>query len=587
MRSDRPVMVTSPRPSLGTLGRAVLDALPGWAIVVDKDGALLTTNGRAPLALSGFFGGLAVQRGEDLIAALRLAPAQPAGRVILLDVANGLERVLDGVVPVVEFDVAQTATAGMWSTIRISPLPAPQGGALVLVTDGTDRVAARERLNYQSTHDIVTGMANRLELVSQLTGALSRPGRQSVAVLTIDIDRFKLVNATLGADWGDVVLRHVAERFAGSLSFGESIGRVGADSFAVISDRAYGGSTALVLAERLRETLRTPLVIDGESVVLTVSIGVAIAGPTVTNANDALRDSELGMLQARQHGGDRVVVAHQELRRVSAHRHEVEQALRGVLDRKEFWLDYQPVVSLDSGLVVGAEALLRWEHPTLGLLPPSEFIGVAEETGLIVPIGEWVLREACMQAAEWFLPADDHRELYVAVNVSARQLADPGLIDVVMESLRASGLPAGRLCLEVTESVLLQHLDGARNALARLRRMGIRVALDDFGTGYASFEYLVRLPVDIVKLDASFVARLASDASDRVVVESVAALAQRLGIQMVAEGVEDAEQQSLLASLGCNVAQGFDLGRPGDSASLLAAVWRRAGNDGSGVSDQS
>jgi len=360
------------------------------------------------------------------------------------------------------------------------------------------------------------------------------------------------------------------------VSEGDSVARTGDDSFVVLALGARDEAEVLLLAGRVLDAVRKPLMVEGREVVVDASIGVA-AGSAFVRAEDLLSDADVATTEAKAQGGGRLAVAHQRLRSASVQRLVIEQALRRALERGELWLEYQPEVSLETNRVVGAEALLRWDHPTLGSLPPAEFIGVAEETGLIVPIGDWVLWEACHEAASWRLPVEASQDLYVAVNVSSQQLASGDLVARVSETLAASGLPPQRLCVEVTEGTVVQSWDLARSTLRQLRLMGVRVALDDFGTGYSSFSYLLRLPVDIVKLDGSFVARLANDLQDRAVVESVVTLARRLGMQVVAEGVEVEHQRIVLERLGCHIVQGFGLGRPGDVQSLLGVVWERAG----------
>ena len=437
------------------------------------------------------------------------------------------------------------------------------------VADVTDVVLTARALQHEATHDTVTGLPNRVLLLDRLDQALRRPGRGFVAVIDLDVDRFRLLNASLGTAAGDQVLAMVGARIQQAVGIADSVARTGDDSFVVLSIGSRDEADALLLGSRVLDAVRVPLTVDGREVVLDASLGVAVAGSAFVRAADLLGDADVATTEAKSQGGGRVAAAHQRLRSASVQRLVIEQALRRALERGELWLEYQPEVSLETGRVVGAEALLRWDHPTLGALPPGDFIGVAEETGLIVPVGEWVLQEACREAASWRLPAEASLDLYVAVNVSAQQLAAGDLVAKVSDALASSGLPAQRLCIEVTESTVVQTWDLARRTLRQLRLMGVRVALDDFGTGYSSFSYLLRLPVDIVKLDGSFVARLANDVQDRTIVESVVTLARRLGMKVVAEGVEDEHQRVVLERLGCHIVQGFGLGRPGDVQALL------------------
>ena len=518
---------------------ALLDAVPGPACLVDGTGRSIARNDRW---------------NRDL--AVLSTPV----------IAHAIAAVVEG--GSAEVEVELPLVPGHRLAVRA--LPGQLGGAIVTVVESGSPVAG------VPMRDAVTGLPNRMLILDRLRQLLTAPGQGNVGVLYVDLDRFGLVNSTFGTDVGDRVLALVARRLESHLGAGSSTGRVGDDQFVVLLEPLGSGDAVARAADELRRVLAEPHLIDGVEVVTTASIGVTISAAGLSIAAELLRDTQLASRQARDQGGDRVVVAEQGLHEASAYRMEVEGALRRSLERDELHLVFQPEVSLESGLVVGAEALLRWDHPTLGKLSPLEFIHIAEETGLIVPIGRWVLESACRQAAGWTLPEEDHRELYVAVNVSAHQLADPDLAVLVAQTLSDTGLPARRLCLEVTETVVLQQLDVARTTLATIRDLGVRIALDDFGTGYASFDYLMRLPLDIVKLDASFIARLATDPQDRAIVESMVALSRRLGLQVVAEGVEDEAQRAVLVTLGCDIVQGYDLGRPGDERSLLDVVWGRA-----------
>ncbi len=573
-------MTTSlPDRLLTGLGQAVLDALPGPGGLLDADGHLVVVNARWDRARP--WANLEDVRfvpGDDLLGtldALRLR-SLPSPSVVSLDnLLAALRRVLDGV-SVREQVIADHPDGDGHTEFTVSRLPDPPGGALLLIADPDEREVSDERLAIALTHDRLTALPNRTLFADRVAGALARPSRGPVTVVHLDLDRFRMVNALVGSAHADDVLARVARRLAGMLQSGESAGRVGDDAFAIVSEVLASETEALGLAARLLNRLEVPILAADQEIVVSGSVGVAVAEPgDRPTAGDLMRDAELASTLAKSRGGAQVAVAHVELRDESAHRAELEQGLRRALERDELHLVFQPEVSLESGRVVGAEALLRWQHPELGALAPSTFIGVAEETGMIHRVGEWVLREACRAAASWSLPADTDG-LYVAVNVSGHQLVDASLIELVDEVLAATGLPAQRLCLEVTESVMLSHLGIAHETLTQLRDRGVRIALDDFGTGYSSFEYLLRLPIDLVKLDASFVSRLVNDPHDRAVVEAMVGLSRRLGLQIVAEGVEDTEQRAALAAIGCDVVQGFETGRPGDEAALLGAVWRRA-----------
>lgn len=570
---------TDRRAPLDALGAAVLDALPGLAALLDGSGALCAVNGRwrdhtgSPDDVH-----VDLAMGRNAAVDIRRASETATEDVArtLLDLADALDAVTSGRRARATVAIDQLPGWDRFPTITIAALPNPPGGALVTITDHGTREAMQGRMAIETTHDTLTALPNRALFLDRVAHALARPGRRTVSLLHLDIDRFRLVNAVAGPAVGDEVLVAVARRVARLLTTGESAARIGDDSFAIASEVVDGETGALALAARLQARLAQPITVGDREVVVSGSVGVAVAAPAAsTTAGELLRDAELATRQAKEQGGSRAVLAHHEMHTASIQRMEIEQALRGALDRDELWLEFQPEVSLESGAVVGAEALLRWNHPVLGGLGPSEFIWIAEETGLIHRIGSWVLRQACQLAAAWELPSEAVH-FYVAVNVSGHQLADPGLADEVQVVLRETGLAPGRLCLEVTESVMLGSLTVARQALTELRSLGVRIALDDFGTGYASFEYLLRLPIDLVKLDASFIAHLASDPHDRAMVEAMVGLSRRLGLQLVAEGVEDERQHAVLAALGCDVVQGYRTGRPGDEATLLGTVWRRA-----------
>jgi diguanylate cyclase (GGDEF)-like protein len=557
--------------------QSILDAMAMRVAVLDRTGRITATNRYwRNTVLDPEHAAIDLGVGDNLPGVMRSAESlPPATRALALTVADAVDAVLRRETDNWELELPLGHEADRWDRIRVVALDG--GGAMFSVADVTDFVLTQQALQHEATHDTVTGLPNRVLLLDRLDQALRRPARDFVAVIHLDLDRFRLLNASLGTAAGDQVLAMVGARIQQTVGDGDSVARTGDDSFVVLSVGARDEADVLVMASRVLDAVRVPLTVDGREVVLDASLGVAVAGSAFVRAADLLSDADVATTEAKAQGGGRMAVAHQRLRSASVQRLVIEQALRRALERGELWLEYQPEVSLETGRVVGAEALLRWDHPTLGALPPADFIGVAEETGLIVPIGDWVLQEACREAASWRLPIEASQDLYVAVNVSSQQLAAGDLVAKISDALAASGLPPQRLCVEVTEGTVVQSWDLARSTLRQLRLMGVRVALDDFGTGYSSFSYLLRLPVDIVKLDQSFVARLANDVQDRTIVESVVTLARRLGMKVVAEGVEDEHQRIVLERLGCHIVQGFGLGRPGDVQALLGVVWERAG----------
>jgi diguanylate cyclase (GGDEF)-like protein len=562
--------------ALGGLGQAVLDALPDRAAVVDADGRVVAVNARWRDVV--FEPGIEPARigiGDDVAQHFRTLRERGANEEVseaLADVADALDDVLAGRLAEYRRELPAPRGPGYWEVIRVVALSDPAGGALLVASDVSELVLAERRLAHVAAHDPLTGLPNRVQLLEWLEAALDRPERGFVAVVEVDIDFFSAVNATVGPQGGDRLLVVVGRRLQAALGAGALVARTGDDDFTVVLDELDDPAGALVEADRLLGVVTNTLVIAGQEVSITASAGVAIAAPGPARPDDLLRDADLATRRAKEQGRGRIAVAHHAQRSAVVQRVTIEQSLRRALERRELWLEYQPEIAISNGRVVGAEALLRWEHPTLGALQPDSFVNVAEETGLIAPIGEWVLRTACREAAGWDLPDD---ELFVAVNVSGQQLADPSFPALVDEALHDAGLPATRLCIEVTETAVVSSWELARNNLERVRRLGVRVAVDDFGTGYSSFSHLVRLPIDIVKIDGSLVSRLGWDPVERAVVESVVTLARRLDLSVVAEGVEDSEQLAVLQSLGCDVAQGFHTAPPGDSAQLVGAVRAR------------
>lgn len=549
--------------------------MPDRVALVDGDGTVLAANPRWIAApLTRWLEPTRVGIGDHLPTRFRdvddrVAPV--GASAALAGVAQAVDDVLAGRLDEHCVELQTARGPGQFEQLRISAVGRAPRRALVIATDVSDLVLAEQRLAHESTHDPLTGLPNRTLLVERLEAALAAHGRALVAVVSLDLDRFTLVNATLGPQGADRVLVQVARRLVRQLEPGTLLARTGDDSFTVLLDGLTDTAQPELLAERLLAGFAEPFSIGEREVALSASAGVSVAAPGAARADDLLRDADVATRRAKDLGRGRMTVAHHAERSVTVQRLAIEQSLQRALERGELWLEFQPEVSLADQRVVGAEALLRWDHPDLGLLGPDAFVGIAEETGLIVRIGEWVLHTACREAARW----GSVDELFVAVNVSAHQLADPGFPAHVDAALHEAGLAPARLCIEVTESAVVSSWDLARTTLGRLRHLGVQVAVDDFGSGYSSFSHLVRLPIDVVKIDASLVTRIAWDPVDRAVVESVVTLARRLGLRVVAEGVEDDAQMAVLRDLGCDAVQGFASGRPGDSAALLEVVRAR------------
>ena len=433
-----------------------------------------------------------------------------------------------------------------------------------VVSDITERKALEERLEYQVLHDPLTGLPNRLLFVDRLGHALDRTRRRrglKAAVLFMDLDNFKGVNDSLGHDVGDLLLTVVAQRLGRSLRPEDVLARFGGDEFVVLLEEVEDAEEAVRVAERISKGFRSPFRLDGRELYASASIGIATGDARAKSPEDLLRDADTAMYRAKEVGGT-YCVFDPAMHERAVKRLEEENDLRRAIERGEFVVHYQPIVRLDDRSVWGVEALVRWDHPERGLLNPDEFVPVAEESGLVVPMGEAVLEEACRRAKGWQEAYPKIPPLVVCVNLSARQLARPDLAETVEGALRRTGLEGNCLTLDVTETVYVRALEGNTAALDRLRALGVGISIDDFGTGYSSLSYLKRLPADALKIDKSFVGGLGKDAEDTAIVRTVVELAHTFGMEAIAEGVETEEQAILLIEMGCDKAQGYRFFRP-------------------------
>ncbi|HET9444467.1 MAG TPA: EAL domain-containing protein [Acidimicrobiales bacterium] len=464
---------------------------------------------------------------------------------------------------VMEFRIVLPDGTVRWIQGRTRPICAGDGPPVRVVgtvQDLTDRRRSEEAVNFQALHDSLTRLPNRTLFLDRLRHALVRRARHpaGLAVLFLDVDRFKWLNDSLGHAAGDELLVQVAERLRRALRPSDTVARFGGDEFVVLCEGVTGEADAEGLAQRFAAAVASPMVVAEEETSVTVSIGIAFspADGTDDTPETLLRDADAAMYEAKDRGRDRHEIFSASTRRMAVARHETANALRRGLDRGELVVHYQPVVDLVTGWVVGMEALVRWAHPERGLLPPCDFIALAEETGLIVPIGRHVLAEACRQVAAW-QPLGGGEPIGVAVNLAARQLLAPDLCHDVEQALSTSGLDPSLLCLEITESVLLDDPRASAPVLEHLQALGVRLGVDDFGTGFSSLTYLKRFPVDVLKIDRSFVDGLGRDPEDRAIVASVVDLAHALGLTTVAEGVETEGQLAELRSIGCEQGQGY------------------------------
>ena len=438
------------------------------------------------------------------------------------------------------------------------------GGVVVNSRDVTEHRRVQRELAHQAFHDGLTGLPNRALFLDRLAQALLRLRRENtnVAVLFLDLDRFKVVNDSLGHHLGDELLVAAAARLRACLRPSDTISRFGGDEFTVLMEHAGTREEAIAVAERLLASLEDPFSLNGQDVFVSTSVGIAVADTAEVDAEDLMRRADSAMYAAKAHGRGCVEVYDAAMSERAVARLALESQLRRAVERDEFVLHYQPEVSLVDGRLVGVEALVRWNHPDLGLLSPADFLPVAADAGLLVPLGRRVLEAACRQLRAWWDVHGSDRPLGVAVNLSAPELSRADLVDEVALLLARHRLPAAALTLEITESVLMEDPEAVMGTLTRLKQLGVRLAVDDFGTGYSSLSYLKRFPVDMVKIDRAFVADLGGDTDDDAIVNAVMGIARTMGLVCVAEGVEHAAQLARLADLGCHVAQGFHLARP-------------------------
>jgi diguanylate cyclase (GGDEF)-like protein/PAS domain S-box-containing protein len=441
-------------------------------------------------------------------------------------------------------------------------------GMIDISSDISERKALQEELERRASHDPLTGLPNRPAFVERIGQALLRTrrrqnSRNKVGVLFMDLDGFKTINDSLGHQAGDRLLVAVAECLRNRLRTEEVLARFGGDEFAVLLEDTAGTSEAIRVAQRITEDLREPFTVEDFQVSVSTSIGITLG---TAQANDdpegMLREADSAMYRAKEQGPGRYALFDPAMQARAQERLELEAELRRALERGEFVLYYQPEVSLHDGKMVGFEALLRWQHPERGLLKPSAFVPLAEETDLIAPIGRWVLEEACQQAKRWEEERPLTSPMTMEINLSSKQLRRQGLVRTVEEALARADLEAHTLALDMTETVLIRTSEDNTQALDALKEMGVRLGLDDFGTGYSSLSYLKRLPVDRVKVDRSFVKGLGENATDTALVRMIIELCHTLGVEVLAEGIETSEQATLLKDMGCDLGQGYYFARP-------------------------
>ena len=540
----------APGPSQGTFDNAAI----GMA-VVSVDGSWLQVN-EALCKLLGY-------SEQELRATSFQRLTHPDD---LRQVMSQIQRVIEGYIQSHEQEKRYVHEQGhnVWVQWHVSVLKESESGTKRLffqVQDITDRKLAEERL----TQDTLTGLPNRARFYDLLKLRVARkPATKNTqcAVLMLDVDRFKLINDSLGSASADQLLIQVAQRVKTCMRQNDVLARVGGDEFAVLLDDVSGEDEASSVATRIHQALAISFNLLGQEVYTTLSIGIALGSDYAEDVADMLRNAETAMHQAKARGKARYEVFGRDMHGELMSRLKMETDLRRACERDELFVDYQPIVSLQNRTLIGFEALVRWRHPEFGLVPPKDFIPVAEETGLILSIGQSVLRSACRQAREWQETYPSQPPLFVSVNLSVKQFNEPGLVDNIAQLLEESQLPPRCLKLEITESVFSDNIEAAVKLLTQLRNLGVQLSIDDFGTGYSSLSYLQRFPIDTLKIDRSFVTQMMENEENLAIVRTIVALAQNLGMDVVAEGVETEDQLRLLRKLECENGQGFLFSTP-------------------------
>ncbi len=437
-----------------------------------------------------------------------------------------------------------------------------------------ERQQIGQKLEYNALHDPLTDLPNRTLLMERLEQVIKRIRREEnylCAVLFIDLDRFKIINDSLGHQIGDLLLIAIAQKLTSIVRETDTIARLGGDEFIALLEPITQINDAIDIAERIIEELRLPFYLEKRQVFTAASIGIVLSSKEYSQADDILRDADIAMYRAKSRGKARYEMFDQEMYNLAVARHKLENNLRHALDRQEFQVYYQPIISLDNKKIVGFEALLRWQHPEQGLISPAKFLPIAEEIGLIVPIGEWILHSACQQMALWQTQISTASQLKMSVNLSAKQLQDPNFLGAVKRVLTQTGLEGKSLQLELTESMLMENLKALTTLLWQLKEEGIELSIDDFGTGYSSLSYLHRLPIDNLKIDRSFIKSIGKEKDGRNIVATIINLAHQMEMTTIAEGIESPKQLDRLQFLGCEKVQGYLFSRPvpSDQATAL------------------
>lgn len=524
--------------------RALLRAIPDRILRIGADGAVLDLvagDGRA-----------AAPSGGD-VACRNLSEVLPGG-IAEEALRNIGEARKSGGIQRFEYDF-DSATGRRSFEARVVSIP--DGESLLIARDMTDRKKAEEQLAHMAYHDALTGLPNRAAFSERLFQDLSRAKRRNevVAIVFLDLDRFKDVNDTLGHDAGDRLLVAVSERIRGAMRETDTLARMSGDEFCIILPDQRDEHSAIEAGRRVHRAFTEPFYIDGQKFHVTASLGISLYPANGGSPETLVKQADIAMFRAKALGGDAFLPFSEEMSAEVAARVRMEKGLRSACEKKEFVLHYQPEIDLRTGRIVGAEALVRWQTEDQGLVQPMQFIPLAEETGAIVPISEWVIETACAQAQAWH--AQGYAPFRISLNVSARLFQRYDLNATIRDTLRRTGLAPGSFELEITESVAMRNMESTIDTLWKLNGASIRVAMDDFGTGYSSLAYLQRMPIHLLKIDMSFIREMDRNPEDRTIVKTIIAMAHSLNIEVIAEGVERVEQLDLLKSFGCDLAQGF------------------------------
>ena len=483
---------------------------------------------------------------------------------------------MTGDIQVFEYDQAYGTESRNFEARVVS---IPDGESLFIARDNTERKKAEEQLAYLAYHDSLTGLPNRIAFNERLVLDLARAKRRSevVGVVLFDLDRFKEVNDTLGHEFGDKLLVAVAQQVQGTVRETDIVSRISGDEFCVILSDQKDEHAAMEATRKIRHAFMKPFLIEGQKISMTASLGLSLFPFNGDTPETLVKNADIAMFRAKARGRNTLQVFSEEMSTAVEEKVRMEKGLWRASERNEFVVHYQPEIDLQTGMIVGAEALVRWQDPDRGMIPPMEFIPLAEETGAVVPMSEWVIRTACAQAKEW--QEKGYMPFRISVNVSARLFQQYDLTKTILDTLKGTGLGPDSLELEITESVAMQNLQASMNILWKLSRLSIRVAMDDFGTGYSSLAYLKKFPIHLLKIDRAFIKELEKNPEDQTIVKAIIAMAHTLNIEVIAEGVESAELRDLLKTFGCGAAQGFYFSKPlpaQDFTKLLSQKWRVA-----------